>query len=111
MSAKKPAPPVTNLASLRAKHDPVTVTKAKAEAQFAKLRAKGPEAWQYQVDFMREAGIGQTHINLVVPLYKAHTAEVTEIGKKTSRIVWFHNPKVAAQFRKELAKQAATTEA
>lgn len=109
MSTKKPATgSAPTLASLRAKHDPLTVTKAKVEAQLTKLRAQGPEAWQYEVDFLRAAGIGNTHISLIREPYRKFTAEVHEIGKKSARTVWFHDAKFAAVIRKEQAAQNET---
>lgn len=105
MSTKKPAPVANNLAALRAKHDPVVVTTAKVEAQLAKLRAQGPEAWQYEKDFLRDAGIGMTHVRLIRDKYAKHTASVREIGGKSEgKTVWFHNPKLAATIRNEQAK-------
>lgn len=108
MSTKKPAAAsANNLTTLRAKHDPVVVTVAKCEAQLSKLRAQGPEAWQYEKDFLQGAGIGMTHVRHVREKYAKYTAVVREIGGKSEgKTVWFHNPKLAATIRKEQEKLA-----
>lgn len=100
MSKSKIAPAVATIAALRAKHDPKVVTRNKVTAQLALLKKRGAE-YQYEQDFLREAQISPLYMRHVKAEFAKHIATVVEIGKKSSRQVWFPNPAHATAIRKE----------
>lgn len=105
---KKPTAP--DLASLRAKTDPRAVMRLRILAQLARLKAKGPEAWQREVEFLREAQVGNQYVKFIRKEFDKFTADVSEIGKKNAYRVWFHDARIAGAFRAEQAKLRALSE-
>jgi len=108
--AKITKPTAPDLNSLRAKADPRVVMRTRIVAQLAKLKSRGPEAWQREVEFLREAGVGNQHVKFIRKEFEKFTADVNEIGKKNSYRVWFHDSRIAGAFRAEQAKLKALSE-
>lgn len=96
-----------DLESLRGKTDPRVVMRLRIVAQLAKLKAKGPQAWQREIDFLREAQVGNQYVKFIRKEFDKYTANVQEIGKKNEYRVWFHDSRIAAAFRAEQAKLRA----
>lgn len=88
------------LDALRAKTDPRVVTRNKVLKQLDVLRAR-KAAYQFEQDFVKEAGIAQTHLRLIRAEFGKHVVTVNEVGRKTARNAWFPNVKDAATIDRE----------
>lgn len=92
------------LADFRSKFDRDVVVPGKIKAALDALRKEGPEAWDYEGDFIKRAGISQTDIGLFREQFTKHVVVAKEVGKSTSgagRRVWFWDTRVAAKARGE----------
>ncbi len=97
MSAKKPA---KTLADFRAEHDPEVRIPNQIRAALESLRAEGPEAWEYDADFIKRCGdrVGNANIAAFRSQFEKHQVRVRMKGKN-DKIVWFADLKVAAKAR------------
>jgi hypothetical protein len=92
------------LADFRSKFDRDIVVPGKIKAALESLRKEGPQAWDYEGDFIKRAGVSQTDIGKYRDQFVQHIVVAKEVGKSTQgngRRVWFWNPKVAAEARGE----------
>jgi hypothetical protein len=87
------------LADFRAQHDPDVVVPNKIKAALASLAKEGAEAWDYEMDFMKRAGISTTQVGAFREQFSDHVVEARTVGGKSPRKVWFADPKVAAKAR------------
>lgn len=99
-----PKAPGPNLDSLRAKTDPRVVARLRILQQLARLKTKGAQAWQRELEFLREAGVNNQHVRFIRAEFDKFTVEVQEIGKKNGYRVWFHDARIAGAFRAEQQK-------
>jgi hypothetical protein len=86
------------LAEFRAKFDRSVVVPAKIRAALEQLRKDGPEAWEYEADFVKRAAISQSEVAGYREQFEEHVVLVRETGRN-ERKVWFADPKVAAKVR------------
>lgn len=94
--------PAVGLDSLRARTNAQVVARNRALKQLASLRAS-KRSYQFENEFLKEAGIAQTHVKLIRAEFAKHQTMVLEVGKNTARVVWFPNPADATAIRKEQA--------
>lgn len=92
--AKKPA--ARTLDDFRAAHDRNVIVPAKIRKALADMEAEHGESWEYELDFMRRAGISQTDVGMFRPQFEAH---VVETGGRNPKKVWFASAKVAEKAR------------
>ncbi len=91
---------VNTLDSFRAQFDTNVVVPNKIRAALAALAKEGPEAWDYELDFIKRAGLSQTQIGMFREQFAKHVVEVRPVGGgKSARKVWFADAKVAAKVR------------
>lgn len=86
-------------------HDPDTIIRGKIEAQFAAMRAIGPEEWDEEPDFCSKAQKIST--KAILPyreVYKAHVAIAPSRDDRAPKVLWFAEPKFAARFREKTKK-------
>lgn len=93
MSSK---PKAKTLADFRAAHDDDVIIPARLQAQLAAMQKIGPEEYDYEIDFLRNAKVGNAKISAYRERFAKHIV-VTREGKKA----WFADPKVAAKARGE----------
>ena len=84
------------LDDFRAAHDKRVIIPAKIRKALAEMEAESPENWDYEIDFMRRAGISQTDIGAYRPQFEAH---VVEVNGKNPKKVWFASTKIAEKAR------------
>lgn len=85
------------LQDFRAAHDRNVIIPAKIKAALSGMLEEGAENWAYEAELIRRAQISQTDLGL----FRDHFAEhVVETGGKSSKRVWFADPKVAQKVRK-----------
>lgn len=84
------------LDDLRAVHDDGVVIPTRIRARFVAMLKVGSEEHDYELVFMKAAGVSPNKVGPFRGLFKKHI--VTTIGKNPKRI-WFADPKVAAKFR------------
>jgi hypothetical protein len=92
------------LADFRSKFDRDIVVPGKIKAALATLGKEGPEAWEYEGDFIKRAGVSQTDIGKYREQFAKHIVVAKEVGRSTSgngRRVWFWSAGVAAKARGE----------
>lgn len=92
----KPAIKGRTLDDFRAAHDRNVIVPAKVRKALSEMEAEHPENWEYEIDFMRRAGLSQTDIGMFRPQFEAH---VVEVGGKNPKKVWFASTKVADKAR------------
>jgi len=88
--------PVNDLSAFRASHDPNVIVPAKIKAALAQMLAEHKEAWRYEADLLKLAGISTTQLALFRGQFEAHVVETK--GNNAKR-VWFADAKVAASAR------------
>lgn len=89
------------LASFRALFDPDVRIPAAINAALESLaKDGGPEAWEYEADFIKRAGISTSQIGVYREQFDKHIAVAREKGKSEKK-AWFADSKVAAKARKE----------
>jgi hypothetical protein len=95
--AKKTA---KTLADFKAEYDPDIRIPALINAGLKSLLAEGPEAWEYEIDFIRRCGpgVGLATMALYREKFAKHFVEVKHGGKNPKR-VWFADVKIAAKAR------------
>lgn len=96
-----PTPKAKDLNMLNNLHDPDTVAKRKITDQFAAMLKIGPEEWDYESDFSKNARIGVATLSAYRDQFKAHIGVTKAIGDQRPRTIWFADPKVAKKFRGE----------
>lgn len=89
------AKPKKDLAAFRAVHDRNVVVPTKINAGLEALKKSG-DAWEYEGEFMKRAGISQTDVGQFRPQFEAH---VVETKGKSAKRAWFHDVKAAAEMR------------
>jgi hypothetical protein len=99
MAIKKPA---RTLADFAAEYNPDVRIPAAIKSALASLREEGPEAWEYDMDFVRRCGpgVGNTNMSNYRGQFEKHQVKV-RIKGKNEKIVWFADIKVAAKARGE----------
>lgn len=86
------------LADFRSEYDPDIKVPKLITAGLASLLATGVESWEYEIDFMRRAGIGMAALATYRDQFAKHIVEVKQ-GNKNLKRVWFADVKVAAKAR------------
>ncbi len=87
------------LVDFRSAHDKNVIVPNKIRAALAAMLKEGPENYEYEVDFIRRAGISNTDMGLFRDQFeKAH---IVEVGGSSKKRVWFADPKVAKKARGE----------
>lgn len=84
------------LDDFRAAHDKRVIVPAKIRKALAEMEEEHPENWEYELDFMRRAGVSQTDMGAFRSLFEIH---VVEVGGKNPKKVWFASAKVAEKAR------------
>ena len=88
-----------SLADFRAAHDPNVIIPAKIRAALDAMLKEGPEQWEYELEFMKRAGISQTQIGAFRPQFEQHIVTTGSTGRQNAKRVWFADPKVAKKVR------------
>ena len=97
MSKASPQPASgKTLADFRAAHDRNVIVPAKIRKALEEMGAEHAENWEYELDFMRRAGISQTDMGMFRPQFADH---IVEVGGKNPKKVWFASTKVAEKAR------------
>lgn len=86
------------LADFRAAHDKSVIVPAKIRKALADMAAEHPENWDYEMDFMRRAGISPTDMGMFRAQFEQHVVETTGHNPKK---VWFASVKAAEKARGE----------
>lgn len=85
------------LADFRAVHDKSVVIPNKIRARLAAMLKIGPEEHDFEVDFLKAAGVATNEIGAYRDQFDAHI--VTVGGTRNPKKVWFADPKVAKKAR------------
>lgn len=88
------------LADFKAKFDQDVVVPNKIKAALAALGKEGQEAWEFEMDFVKRAGLSQTQLGTYRGQFEKHVVLVRETGR-SERKVWFADAKVASKARGE----------
>jgi len=86
------------LADFRASHDKSIIIPNKIKAALAAMLKEGAEQYDYEVDFMRRAGISSTDMGQFRQMFEQD--HVVNVGtERAPKRVWFADPKVARKAR------------
>lgn len=100
--SSKPAPTVKaagkTLADFRAAHDKSVIVPTKLKKALEKMAAISWDTWDYEGDFLRNAGIAPQDCTPYRGQFEEHIVETA--GKNPKR-VWFATPKAAKAARGE----------
>jgi hypothetical protein len=80
-------------------HDINVIIPMKISKALESLASEGPEAWDYEADFVRRASISQTHLGQFRDQFADHVVETPHLQGRQPRKVWFADPKIAAKVR------------
>jgi hypothetical protein len=89
-------PAARTLDDFRAAHDPNVMIPQRIRRALAEMLKEHAESWEYEIDFLRRAGIANSLISPFREDFKNHIVDTR--GKNPKR-VWFADPKVAAKAR------------
>lgn len=92
-------PAAKNLADFRASHDPAVVVPNRIKSAIDSLRKDGPEAWEYEKDFLMRAHINAQQVAGYREQFLPHIVAVRSNG--VEKRIWFADPKVASKARGE----------
>lgn len=98
--ARKPAKTVDDF---RAAHDRNVIIPNKIRAALAELVKEGPENWEYEIDFLKRAGISTTDLALFRDQFSEYIVETPNSSRSRGKRVWFGSAKVAAKVRAGLS--------
>jgi hypothetical protein len=89
-----------DLGAFRAVHDRDTVIPNKIKAALEAMRKIGPEHWEYEVEFIKRAGISNTDLARYRAQFEPYIIDAISVGKSHgAKRIWFADPKVAAKAR------------
>ena len=95
MTAAKPR----TLADFRAAHDKNVIVPNKIRKALEDLKKIGPEHFEYEAEVIKLSGVSQTDIGVFRDQFAEHIVETPAQHGKSSKRVWFADPKVAAKVR------------
>lgn len=89
--------------SFKAAHDRDIIVPGKITAALAAMASKNPEDWEYEADFIRLAGIGQTDAGKYREMFIEHVVMAAQEhgSKRSPRRAWFATVKAAKAARGE----------
>lgn len=90
---------VRTLADFKAAHDPNVIVPNRIRVALASLAKEGVEAWEYEGEFLKRAGISQTQLGQFREHFLAHIVEAPGTRARTGRRVWFGDVKTAKKLR------------
>lgn len=86
------------LSDFRAAHDQNVIIPTKIRAALAAMLKEGPEQWEYELEFLKRAGVSTTQLAQFRDQFEAHVV-VAGTGKSGGKRVWFADPKIAKKVR------------
>lgn len=89
------------VADFRAAHDPSVIVPNKIRKALEAMAREGKENWEYELDFIKRAGISQAQCSQYREQFQDHVVETAVQHGRSSRRVWFASTKVAASIRGE----------
>lgn len=93
------AKPAKSLKDFQAQFDPAIVIPNKIRAALDGLRKEGPEAWDYEKDFLPRARLNASQVQGYREQFADHIVLVRQNG--VEKRIWFADPKVAKKARGE----------
>lgn len=101
MSKAKPAAAPSksrSLSDFRAVHDRSVIVPSKIKGALAELAKGGPDNWEYESEFAKRAGLGNSDISTYRDQFTDHIVQPRGRGLSARR-VWVATAKGAAKFR------------
>lgn len=88
------------IADFRSAHDANVIVPNKIRAALAGMLKEGSEQWEYELDFIKRAGLSTTQISQFREQFLDHVIEASggASGRNAKR-VWFADAKVAKKLR------------
>ena len=94
--------PKKTLAAFRELHDKNVVIPARLNAALKALaKEDGPEAWEYEAEFLKRAGVSNNEIGPFREQFEPHVVEAPQRGKSPKR-AWFPDVKNARAMREKI---------
>jgi hypothetical protein len=87
------------LADFNANFNPDVKVPMRLKAALASLAGEGPEAWEYEVDFIKRAAVSTTQIAKYREQFTKHFVAVRMDRSGSIKNIWFGDPKVAEKAR------------
>jgi hypothetical protein len=87
------------LADFRSTFDPDVKVPAKIKEALASLLAEGPEAWEYEADFIKRVGTSTTLFAKYRDQFAKHFVTVRIEKSGSAKNIWFGDFKVADKVR------------
>lgn len=95
MSAK-----VKTVADFRGAHDTNVIVPNKIRAAFVAMLKEGPEQWDYEMDFIKRAGISTTQLGAFREQFLEHVIDAPSGSSgRAGKRVWFADAKIAKKLR------------
>ena len=99
MSKVLSKPKAKTLADFKAEFDPDVKIPNKIRDGIASLAKEGPEAWEYEQEFIRRCATSTTYFSRYRDQFAEFSVELPSNGKSQKVRAWFGNKKVAAKAR------------
>ncbi len=87
------------VADFKSLHDDDVRLPAKIKEALTTLAAEGPEAWEYEADFLKRAGVSTTQLATYRGQFEKFFVAVRDSRTKNEKRVWFGDSKVADKVR------------
>jgi len=91
---------VKTIADFRSAHDTNVIVPNKIRAALAAMLKEGAEQWEYELEFIKRAGISNTQMGMFREQFIDHIIEAgSGVGGRAAKRVWFADAKVAKKLR------------
>ena len=87
------------LADFKSEFDPTVKIPASIQQALTSLAKEGPEAWEYEQDFIRRVGTSSTYFAQYRDQFIEHAVDLPRSRSSQRSRVWFGDKKVAAKAR------------
>lgn len=87
------------VSDFRAAHDPNVIIPNKIRTTLDAMLKEGKEHWEYESDFIKRAGLSQTHLSQFREQFADHVVETPHTNGRGPRRVWFASKAVAKAMR------------
>lgn len=90
---------VKTIADFRSAHDPNVIVPNKIRAALAAMLKEGAEQWEYELEFIKRAGISNTQMGQFREQFADYVVEAAASSGRAGKRVWFADAKVAKKLR------------
>jgi len=96
---REPKRSTKNVLDFRAAHDKSYIVPQKIENGIKSLAKEGPEAWDYEVDFLKRTGLSTTDLAMYRDAFEDYIVIVSAMHQRSTKRIWCASKQLAAKLR------------